>query len=102
MAQMSSSGSAPEGQGMEELTRAEGKILIIDDEGPVRRALHTTLLGLGFDIGEASNGEEAIELCRIVKYDAVLLDINMPGKGGIETCADLRRMRPRLAILMLS
>ena len=80
----------------------DGKVLIIDDEAPVRRALHTTLLSLGFDIGEAASGDEAIELCRIVKYDAALLDINMPGKSGIETCIQLRRMMPRLAILMLS
>jgi two-component system KDP operon response regulator KdpE len=81
---------------------AEGKVLIIDDEASIRRSLHSTLLGLGFDIGEASSGEEAIELCRIIKYDAVLLDINMPGKSGIDTCGELRRMRPRLAILMIS
>lgn len=81
---------------------SEGKLLIVDDEPTVRRTLHTTLFGLGFDIGEASNGEEAIELCRIVNYDAVLLDINMPGKGGIQTCAELRRMKPRLSILMVS
>jgi two-component system KDP operon response regulator KdpE len=80
----------------------EGKILITDDDASVRRALHATLLNMGFDIGEASSGEETIELCKIIKYDAVLLDINMPGKGGIETCAELRRMRPKLAILMLS
>jgi len=80
----------------------DGKVLIIDDEASVRRALHTTLLSLGFDIGEAASGDEAIELCRIVKYDAALLDINMPGKSGIETCIQLRRMMPRLAILMLS
>ncbi len=80
----------------------EGKVLIIDDEPSVRRSLHTTLYGLGFDIGEAASGEEAIELCRIIKYDAVLLDINMPGKSGIDTCAELRKMRPRLAILVVS
>lgn len=80
----------------------QGKVLIVDDEPSVRRSLHTTLFSLGFDIGEASSGDEAIELCRIVKYDAVLLDINMPGKSGIETCAELRKMRPRLAILIVS
>jgi two-component system, OmpR family, KDP operon response regulator KdpE len=99
---MFSMDSAPEGRVAEQPAREEGKVLIVDDEASVRRALHTTLLGLGFDIGEAASGEEAVELCRIVKYDAVLLDINMPGKGGIETCLELRRMRPRLAILMLS
>src|ERR1700684_3515526 len=81
---------------------AEGKVLIIDDEASIRRSLHSTLLSLGFDIGEAASGEEAIELCPIIKYDVVLLDINMPGKSGIETCAELRRMRPKLAILMVS
>jgi two-component system KDP operon response regulator KdpE len=79
-----------------------GRILIVDDEASIRRALHMALFSLGFDIGEATNGEEAIEICRITRYEAVLLDINMPGKGGIETCAELRRGMPRLAILMLS
>ena len=82
--------------------RPEGKLLIVDDEPAVRRALHTTLFSMGFDIAEAASGEEAIALCRIIKYDAVLLDINMAGKSGIETCAELRRMYPRLAILMIS
>src|SRR5580692_4591302 len=83
-------------------TKSEGKLLVVDDESALRRSLHTTLFSMGFDIGEASSGEEALALCRIVKYDAVLLDINMPGKGGIETCRELRRLMPRIAILMLS
>ncbi len=87
---------------MDQSPRQEGKVLIVDDEAALRRALHTTLYGLGFDIGEAASGEEAIALCRIVRYDAVLLDVNMPGKSGIEACAELRRLLPRVAILMLS
>src|ERR1019366_2675750 len=83
-------------------SKPEGKLLVVDDDPSVRRTLHTTLYSLGFDIGEASTGEEAIALCRIVRYEAVLLDINMPGKGGIDTCRELRRMMPRIAILMLS
>jgi two-component system KDP operon response regulator KdpE len=91
------------GLGKESLThRQEGKILVVDDEASVRRALHSTLFSLGFDIGEASSGEEAIAICRIVRYDGVLLDINMPGKGGIETCRELGRLVPGMAILMLS
>lgn len=82
--------------------KQEGKLLVVDDDPSVRRTLHTTLYSLGFDIGEAGTGEEAIALCRIVKYEAVLLDINMPGKDGIETCRELRRLLPRLAIIMLS
>ncbi len=80
-----------------------GKVLIVDDEASaIRRALHITLLSAGFDVGEASSGEEAIALCQIIKYDAVLLDLNMQGKGGVETCVELRKSRPKLAILMLS
>jgi two-component system KDP operon response regulator KdpE len=102
MAVISSSGFETGGTSTEPPSGVEGKVLIIDDEASVRRALHTALLNLGFDIGEASSGEEAIELCRIVKYDAALLDINMPGKSGIDTCAELRKMRPRMAILVVS
>jgi two-component system KDP operon response regulator KdpE len=83
-------------------SKQEGKLLVVDDDASVRRTLHTTLYSLGFDIGEASTGEEAIALCRIVRYEAVLLDINMPGEDGIDTCRELRRLLPRIAILMLS
>ena len=97
------SAAMPVGNGKETTTnKQEGKLLVVDDDPSIRRALHTTLYSLGFDIGEATNGEEAIALCRIVRYDAVLLDINMPGKGGIETCRELRRLLPRVAILILS
>ncbi len=82
--------------------RQEAKLLVVDDEAGIRRALHTTLYGLGFDIAEAASGEEALALCRIVRYDAVLLDVSMPGKDGIDTCRELRRLMPRVAVLMLS
>src|ERR1700684_1134894 len=83
-------------------SKQEGKLLGVDDDPSVRRTLHTTLYSLGFAIGEAGSGGSAIALCRIVRYEAVLLDINMPGKDGIETCRELRRLLPRIAILMLS
>jgi two-component system, OmpR family, KDP operon response regulator KdpE len=79
-----------------------GRLLIVEDDPSVRRALRTTLDALGFDIGEASNGEEALLRLRMVDYEAVLLDINMPGIGGIETCRRIRRIFARLPILMLT
>jgi len=83
--------------------KQEGRLLIVADEPPARRTLHAVLHSLGFDIGEAGTGEEAIALCHIVRYEAVLLDINIPGgKRGIDTCRELRRMLPRAAIFMLS
>lgn len=80
----------------------QGRILIVEDDSALRRTLRTTLDALGFDIGEASNGEEALTRLRMVDYEAVLLDINMPGIGGIETCRRIRRAFTRLPILMLT
>ena len=66
------------------------RILIVDDESAIRRALRPPLIELGFQVAEASRGEEALQLLRTGTYDVVLLDVNMPGIGGIET---LRRIR---------
>jgi two-component system KDP operon response regulator KdpE len=79
-----------------------GKVLIVDDEPSIRRALRTTFGTLGFDIAEAVNGEQAIPLLRASNFHAVLLDVNMPGMGGIQTCREIRRQFPQLAVLMLT
>jgi two-component system KDP operon response regulator KdpE len=79
-----------------------GRILVVDDQFTRRRSLHTTLFSLGFEISEASTGEEAAALCRIIRCDAVLIAINTPGKAGIEMCMELRRLLPRTAILAMS
>jgi two-component system KDP operon response regulator KdpE len=79
-----------------------GSILIVDDDASVRRALHITLQTLGFSTSEASAGEEALMLARTARYDVVLLDINLPGLDGLETCRQLRRLLPRIAIVMLT
>jgi two-component system KDP operon response regulator KdpE len=80
----------------------QSRVLVVDDESSIRRALHATLSALGFDIEEASGGEQALLFVRTERYDAALLDINMPGMGGIETCRAIRRLSPRLPILMLT
>jgi two-component system, OmpR family, KDP operon response regulator KdpE len=78
------------------------KVLIVDDEPSIRRALHSTFGTLGFDIAEAVTGEQALPLLRAANFDAVLLDVNMPGMGGIAACREIRRQFPRLAVLMLT
>lgn len=80
----------------------QSKVLVVDDESSIRRALHATLSTLGFDIEEASGGEQAMSLVGTERYDAVLLDINMPGVGGIEACREIRRLCPQLPIVMLT
>jgi two-component system KDP operon response regulator KdpE len=78
------------------------RILIVDDESAIRRALRPPLVELGFHVAEASRGEEALQLLRSGTYDVVLLDVNMPGIGGIETLRRIRANTPRLPILMLT
>jgi two-component system KDP operon response regulator KdpE len=79
-----------------------GMILIVDDETSIRRALRTTLSKLGFTTVDAARGEEALSLIPTSSFDAVLLDINMPGMTGIETCRCIRRVSARIPILMLT
>jgi two-component system KDP operon response regulator KdpE len=84
------------------MTGSNGSILIVDDDPGIRRALGATLTALGYRADEASTGEHAIELASRTPYGAVLLDVNMPGKGGIATCRDLRRELPAAGILMVT
>lgn len=78
------------------------RVLLVDDEPAIRRALRTPLQELGFQTMEASRGEEALHLARTDAFDVVLLDINMPGIGGMQTLVRLRAQAPRLPILMLT
>jgi two-component system KDP operon response regulator KdpE len=57
---------------------------------------------LGFTVGEAGSGEDALSMIRAACYEAVLLDVNMPGIGGIETCRRIRRVFTRLQIIILT
>ena len=78
------------------------KVLIVDDEPALRRGLSTSLSASGFAIEEARNGEEALRSVRERPADLVLLDINMPGIGGIEACRRIRSTTPAAGILMIT
>jgi two-component system, OmpR family, KDP operon response regulator KdpE len=77
-------------------------VLVVEDDGGIRQSLFETLSALGFVIGEAGTGEEALVRLRMVNYDATLLDINMPGMGGMEACRRIRSEYPQLPIIMLT
>ncbi len=66
-------------------------ILVVDDEPQIRRVLRSTLSFRGYTISEVSTGEEAVELANKLKPDLILLDVNLPGMSGIETCREIRR-----------
>jgi two-component system KDP operon response regulator KdpE len=86
----------------EQLNVGQGTILVVDDDGATRQALRITLSGMGFTVVEAARGEEAISLARVIRLDAVLLDVDMPGMGGVEACRCICRAASPLPILMLT
>jgi two-component system KDP operon response regulator KdpE len=77
------------------------RILVVDDEPQLRRALKSTLSALGFVVADAGTGERALEMLRNEKFDLMLLDINMPGLDGIETCRAVRA-KSEMGIIMLT
>ena len=78
-----------------------GRILVVDDEPQIRRIMRTTLTGASYEVDDAKTGEEALEKIREFRPDLVLLDINMPGMGGLETCREIRS-QSEIAIIMLT
>jgi two-component system KDP operon response regulator KdpE len=75
-------------------------ILVIDDEPQIRRVLRSTLSFRGYEISEASTGEEGVELARKLKPDLILLDVNLPGISGIEACREIRHSRDAPIIML--
>jgi len=80
------------------------RLVVVDDHALFRRGLIGLLSEFkGFEVvGEAANGEDALKLLATLNPDMVLLDINMPGMGGIETLKALRKSDPGLPVLMLT
>jgi len=77
-------------------------VLVVDDEPALRRVFRTSLAASGFVIKEARSGEEAVDILPQHPFDLVLLDINMPGIGGVEACREIRALAPKIGILMVT
>lgn len=78
------------------------KILIIDDERSIRRALGEILQFEGYEVSEAEDGNQGIEVCKNGTFDLVFCDIKMPGKDGMEVLAEIHTLFPELPIVMIS
>ena len=81
-----------------------GRILVVDDDSQIRRVMRATLAARSYQVGDVRTGEEALERLRSETYDLVLLDMNMPGMNGLETCRAIRTgpSGSDLAIIMLT
>jgi two-component system KDP operon response regulator KdpE len=79
-----------------------GRILVVDDEPQIRRIMRTTLTASSYEVNDAKTGEEALTKLRDFRPDLILLDINMPGMGGLAACREIRDVDPNVAIIMLT
>ena len=80
---------------------SSARIMVVDDDPQIRRVLRTALVAQGYEVVDARNGEEALEMLRDEKLDLVILDVNMPGMSGQETCR-LMRSSSDIVIIMLT
>jgi two-component system KDP operon response regulator KdpE len=78
-----------------------GRILVVDDDPQIRRVMRVTLTGHGYEVDDATSGAMALDRIREHPADLVLLDMNMPGMGGLETCRVIRS-GSEIAIIMLT
>jgi DNA-binding NtrC family response regulator len=80
----------------------KGTILVVDDEEIMREILETLLTREGYDVKLAASGEAGLELARSQPVDAAIVDIMMPGIGGIATLDELRRLDEDLAVIIIT
>lgn len=78
------------------------KVLLVDDESAIRRVVCLTLRSSGFEVVESARGEDALTLLGTTNFDVILLDLNMPGMGGVALCRIIRTRAPRTPVLMLT
>jgi two-component system KDP operon response regulator KdpE len=78
------------------------KVLVVDNDPAMRRTLRGSLTAHGYAIEEARTGEEAIEGAGRRRPDLILLDVEMPGMGGIEACRRLRSVFPLAGVVMIT
>ena len=83
------------------MTEFKARILLVDDEPQLRRVVKTALTAQKYEVVEAGTGEEALDQLKGADPDLILLDINMPGMGGIAACREIRAIS-EAAIILLS
>lgn len=78
----------------------KARILVVDDEPQIRRTLRATLTPQGYEVSDVASGEDALVTLGDCKPDLVLLDLNMPGMGGLATCRAIREVSDAAIIVL--
>jgi CheY-like chemotaxis protein len=78
------------------------RILVIDDEADIREALDAILSSMGYEVSTAESGGAAVERAEREPFDLAITDLRMPGLSGVDTVAALRRIKPGLAVIVVS
>lgn len=85
------------------MNKQEVRVLVVDDDKLMREVLKAILRDEGYVVaGEATNGDSALALCGKLRPDAVCLDVNMPGKSGLEVLKSLRKAHPDTRVVIVS
>jgi len=84
------------------MARIPISVLVVDDDPAFRQGLRASLKASGYLADAARNAEEAMQYVRERPIDIVLLDINMPGIGGVEACRSIRALAPKAGIVMIT
>jgi DNA-binding response OmpR family regulator len=78
------------------------RVLVVEDEEGIREVLRQYLVAEGHTVLEASDGSAGLELVRLGNPELVLLDLMLPGMDGFALCAEIRRLRPEVPVIMLT
>lgn len=78
------------------------RILVVDDAQTIRESLRDLLVSSGFDVVEAENGEQGLEMLAAHTVDLVISDLNMPGMDGVTMCGHMKEQGLKIPIFMLT
>src|SRR5262250_3925162 len=84
------------------MSKRKGVVLIIDDEEEIRESIEILLTSEGLTIDTAATGEQGLKKIEENLYDAVLLDLMLPGKSGMDVQKDIKRIDPTLPVIIIT